>query len=73
MKGINEGIDHLPRQSELYDIRDLARIMAKVATKKVNGPDLINLANSVISFKKIKMCVFQHVVSGYPFLCNIGF
>lgn len=33
-------------RSTLGDIRDIERIMAKVSTGKVNGPDLINLAKA---------------------------
>lgn len=40
-------------RSSLYEIRDIERIMAKVSTGKVNGPDLINLANSNIAFELI--------------------
>lgn len=38
---------------ELYEIRDIERIMAKVSTGKVNGSDLINLAKANKSFRSI--------------------
>jgi DNA mismatch repair protein MutS len=40
-------------RASLYEIRDIERIMAKVSTGKVNGPDLINLANSNIAYNDI--------------------
>lgn len=40
-------------RTDLFDIRDIERIMAKVSTGKVNGPDLINLSNANIAYKKI--------------------
>ena len=40
-------------RSELYNIRDLERILAKVSSGKVNGSDLINLADGNIAFKKV--------------------
>ncbi|MBT4790356.1 MAG: DNA mismatch repair protein MutS, partial [Halobacteriovoraceae bacterium] len=44
-------IDRLKEiRSLLFDIRDVERIMAKVSTHKVNGPDLINLANANIAY-----------------------
>jgi DNA mismatch repair protein MutS len=39
---------------ELDELRDIERIMAKVSTKKVNGPDLLNLAKSVEIYNHIK-------------------
>lgn len=45
-------------RSDLNEIRDIERIMAKVSTGKVNGPDLLNLANANIAYievlKKLK-------------------
>jgi DNA mismatch repair protein MutS len=40
-------------RSILFEIRDIERIMAKVSTGKVNGPDLINLGNSYIAYIEI--------------------
>lgn len=40
-------------RTDLFDIRDIERIMAKVSTGKINGPDLINLSNANIAYKKI--------------------
>jgi DNA mismatch repair protein MutS len=40
-------------RSSLFEIRDIERIMAKVSTGKVNGPDLINLANSNMAYNDI--------------------
>lgn len=40
-------------RSELFEIRDIERIMAKVSTGKVNGPDLINLSKAITAYKTI--------------------
>jgi DNA mismatch repair protein MutS len=40
-------------RNSLFEIRDIERIMAKVSTGKVNGPDLINLAKANIAFNDI--------------------
>ena len=40
-------------RKELYEIRDIERIMAKVSTGKVNGSDLINLAKANESYRSI--------------------
>ncbi len=47
-----DGIIKEMRQ-ELYDIRDIERIMAKVSTGKVNGADLLNLSAAYSAFNKI--------------------
>lgn len=41
-------------REELFEVRDIERIMAKVSTGKVNGPDLINLAKSYRAYSNIK-------------------
>jgi len=40
-------------RDKLEDVRDLERIMAKVSTGKVNGSDLLNLANANIQYVDI--------------------
>ena len=40
-------------RSNLYEVRDIERIMAKVSTGKVNGSDLINLAKANIAFSDL--------------------
>lgn len=53
-------------REELYQIRDIERILAKVSTRKALNSDLINLANAKASFSKI--------IKGLPdfFLNTIG-
>lgn len=41
-------------RSELFEVRDIDRIMAKVATNKVNGSDLLNLSNALSFYKELK-------------------
>lgn len=50
---ISQDNELVQTRSELYNIRDLERILAKVSSGKVNGPDLINLANGNISYHSI--------------------
>ncbi|MBD65018.1 MAG: DNA mismatch repair protein MutS [Halobacteriovoraceae bacterium] len=45
---------HKELRAKLYEVRDIDRIMAKVATKKVNGSDLINLANAIDTYLEVK-------------------
>jgi len=51
MMGLPNEVKEL--RKNLFEIRDIERIMAKVSTGKVNGSDLINLANANIAYKAI--------------------
>jgi len=44
-------------RDELFEVRDIERIMAKVSTGKVNGSDLINLAKANSSYTKVSKLI----------------
>ncbi|MBL7664920.1 MAG: DNA mismatch repair protein MutS [Bacteriovoracaceae bacterium] len=51
---LNSYQTHTEVRDILKDIRDMERIMAKVSAKKANAGDLINLAQGIISYRKLK-------------------
>ncbi|MBF0208532.1 MAG: hypothetical protein HQK53_16775, partial [Oligoflexia bacterium] len=57
----SDSLKHL--RSELESVRDLDRIMAKISTNKINSQDLINLALSIKTYKKIEECVPSNLIN----------